>query len=265
MTAIASRKSSVKSETLEAHGSDPWASFFVRRDRVHHSGLLGVRACLYAPSMGTRIVDAWNGWFHINGNTYGTWMRGDPRGFRARHHREHIEGDYKRPPAPGTYDGLLAHALKRSAAPVHLSPSARRMACDAIAAYLQHRGVGVVACAVDDHHYHLLARFVLPEPLSEDLSRLLANTRHQPLYAYIRHLVGLAKAKSAGELSGAGLVPAGGVWGKRFKITPIADRTHQINVLRYIIRHARGGAAVWRFTRTECPPPPPPNTHRPPS
>jgi hypothetical protein len=33
------------------------------------------------------------------GHTYGTWLPGDPKGFRTRHHREHIEGDYKKPPA----------------------------------------------------------------------------------------------------------------------------------------------------------------------
>jgi len=49
---------------------------------------------------------AWNRWYHVNGNTYGTWLRGDARGWRARHHREHCEGDYKNPPPKGTYDKL---------------------------------------------------------------------------------------------------------------------------------------------------------------
>lgn len=29
---------------------------------------------LYADRMGTRIADAWNGWYHLNGSTYGTWL-----------------------------------------------------------------------------------------------------------------------------------------------------------------------------------------------
>ena len=49
----------------------------------------------------TYLGTAWHGWFHIIGNTYGTWVRGDPKGFRTLHHREHIEGDYKHPPPPG--------------------------------------------------------------------------------------------------------------------------------------------------------------------
>ena len=32
----------------------------------------------------------WNDWYHCNGNTYGTWLRGDPRGFRERRHRLEI-------------------------------------------------------------------------------------------------------------------------------------------------------------------------------
>ena len=49
---------------------------------------------------------AWNNWFHCTGGTKGTWLRGDPRGWRARHHREHCEGDYKNPPPPGAHREL---------------------------------------------------------------------------------------------------------------------------------------------------------------
>lgn len=45
---------------------------------------------------------AWNAWYHVLTNTYGTWLRGDRRGWRERHHRKHVEGDYKNPPKPGT-------------------------------------------------------------------------------------------------------------------------------------------------------------------
>lgn len=45
-------------------------------------------------------IQPWNDWYHIMCHTYGTWLPGDPRGFRTRHHREHVEGDYKSPPHP---------------------------------------------------------------------------------------------------------------------------------------------------------------------
>ncbi len=46
-------------------------------------------------------------WFHVVLTTYGAWLPGDVRGFRTRHHREHIEGDYKSPPPQGVYTERL--------------------------------------------------------------------------------------------------------------------------------------------------------------
>ena len=57
------------------------------------------------------------------GHTYGTWLPGDPKGFRTRHHREHIEGDYRNPPPKGIYEGLhecAKRSMKRD--PVFLDP-----------------------------------------------------------------------------------------------------------------------------------------------
>lgn len=174
----------------------------------------------------------WNDWYHCNGNTYGTWLRGDPRGWRARHHREHCEGDYKNPPAPGSFDKLLSRShslLKRE--PVRLSPEARIVACRVFAESLHERGIEIVVVAIDDHHFHVLARF--PD--------------HQP-----RRWIGLAKSKSARALSDAGLALPGGVWAVRFKVTPINDRAHQVQAAKYIQSHARRGAAVvtWKQMQT---------------
>jgi hypothetical protein len=40
----------------------------------------------------------WNNWYHCMFHTYGAWLPGDHRGFRTRHHKKHIEGDYNHPP-----------------------------------------------------------------------------------------------------------------------------------------------------------------------
>lgn len=173
-------------------------------------------------------MSAWNGWYHVNGNTYGTWLRGDARGWRARHHREHVDGDYKNPPPPGKYAALHRQSRElmalASRKPVHLHGAARDLACKAMAAAFQERGIDVVAIAVDDHHYHILARF-------RD--------------GAARKWVGIAKSKSARALSDAGFVEPGGVWALRCKVTPIKDRAHQVATARYITRHAARGAAVW--------------------
>ena len=34
-----------------------------------------------------RAMPAWNGWYHVTGNTYGTWLPGDPRGWRECHRK----------------------------------------------------------------------------------------------------------------------------------------------------------------------------------
>jgi len=34
----------------------------------------------------------WNDWYHVVSHVYGSWLRGDPRGWRSVNHREHVEG-----------------------------------------------------------------------------------------------------------------------------------------------------------------------------
>ena len=54
-------------------------------------------------------------WFHVILTTYGAWLPGDPRGFRTRHHRDHVDGDYKHRPPAGIYESFReknAEALK---------------------------------------------------------------------------------------------------------------------------------------------------------
>lgn len=170
-------------------------------------------------------MKAWNDWYHVNGNTYGTWLRGDPRGWRARKHREHVEGDYRDPPPPGTYDALHARSqslMKRSA--VRLDPRQRRVALTALVEKLVEVGAQPIALSVDSVHYHILARF--PD-------------------ARIRHHVGLAKKHASHVLREHGL--PGAVWAKRCRVLPISDRAHQVSAFRYIVRHAGQGASVWTY------------------
>lgn len=84
----------------------------------------------------------WNDWYHCMGHTYGTWLPGDPKGFRTRHHRIHVEGDYRNPPPNGKYDALheaAKRAMRR--APVFLDREQRRRALDELVASLHRRSV----------------------------------------------------------------------------------------------------------------------------
>ncbi len=45
-------------------------------------------------------------WWHNILSTHGSWLPGNPRGFRSRNHRIHSSGDYKNPPPLGEHAGL---------------------------------------------------------------------------------------------------------------------------------------------------------------
>ena len=172
------------------------------------------------PTMG-----AWNGWYHVTGNTYGTWLRGDPRGWRSRRGREHVDGDYKNPPPAGTYETL--HAQSRSSlkrAPVYLSAVQRRAAGEALVEMLLQLDIEVLAVSLDASHYHVLARF--PDDV-------------------VRRRLGRAKKHASHALSELGL--PGHVWARKCRALPVSDRSHQINVLRYIEAHKKKDAWVWSF------------------
>ena len=193
-------------------------------------------------------MSGWNGWYHCMSNTYGTWLPGDPRGFRTRKHREHVEGDYKKPPPELKYDSRHDQAkrsLKRD--PVILSPDARRACVDALVhAWVDRHSVEVLAVSVSAMHMHVLARFGCVVAQKPTPSRGGLRERDPA-----RFFVAVAKERSAKVLANAGLVKPGGVWAKRGKIVQIKNRSHQLHVYRYILDHQDEGAATWSFRDSE--------------
>ncbi len=171
------------------------------------------------------MPSAWDCWYHVTGSTYGAWLPGDPRGFRTRRHREHVEGDYRTPPPEGLYEQRCAKArslMKRE--PVRLSPDARQLACEVMVEALRFKGVKVAAIAIGATHYHILAQF----------------KDHDP-----RRLVGIAKKRSARALSEANITEPGGVWAVRSRALPINDQAHARTARAYILRHQSQGAAIF--------------------
>jgi hypothetical protein len=136
-------------------------------------------------------------------------------------------------------------------------------------ASLRRHGVEVVALCVDDHHFHLLARFPMPAARSANgtahqsasapraggdsrscdaaAARIPIRKDDNIALAIIRHFVGIAKKDSAQILSAMRLVGEGGVWAKRCRVLAIRERSHQLNVFDYIVAHGNRGAAVWTF------------------
>jgi len=177
-------------------------------------------------------IQPWNQWYHIMCHTYGTWLPGDPRGFRTRHHREHCEGDYKNPPAPGVHDALWQRSqdlMKRD--PVHLDWPQRQRAVDEIVRSFAKWKIELRIISVDNIHLHLLAR--VPD--------------HNP-----RHWLGLAKKESSAYMKRDGLAPPGGLWAVRCECKPIRDSAHFDNTVRYINDHGARGAVVYSTQSPGC-------------
>jgi hypothetical protein len=168
---------------------------------------------------------AWNGWYHVNGNTYGTWLPGDPRGWREQKHKKHIEGDYRNPPPPGSGNAMHRYArnLLRQP-PVHLTNPQRAVAGRAMVELLAAQGIELLVLSLDTIHFHLLGRF--------------PNAR-------VRPVVGRAKKHAYFELHNRGFI--GRLWSKSANVVPIADRKHQLNAFGYISGHKETGAWVWTF------------------
>ena len=168
---------------------------------------------------------------HFVETVYGAWLYGDARGFRTRHHREHVNGDYKNPPPAGKYESKLrrsSESLKQPA--VMVSAAWRPIIGSAIQQRLDDLGAFVLCLAMAGQHLHLLAK--LPADTSP------------------RHWMGLAKKHSYFEVKSRGW--RGKLWAKRGKEICVRDRQHQLNLYRYILEHANEGAWVWDWRHAQA-------------
>ena len=87
-------------------------------------------------------------WYHIIVTTYGAWLDGDARGFRTRHHREHVEGDYKSPPPRELYAERRQRSLDLlKQAVVSIAPEWRPIIGAALVERLQTLGGFVLSAA----------------------------------------------------------------------------------------------------------------------
>ena len=179
------------------------------------------------------LMVPWNDWYHCTTHTYGSWLRGDPRGWRARHHREDVQGDYKSPPPRGTYDALLEYSkslMKRD--PVRIDRELRQFVVDAIVARLIECRVETQIVSLDSNHLHALIRCPARDP---------------------RIVLGIAKQYATAQLKAHGLAvglglnlgEGQGLWAKRSHPEPIKNPQHFQKATDYIRDHAARGAVVW--------------------
>ena len=174
----------------------------------------------------------WNDWYHIVTHVYGSWLRGDPRGWRSANHREHVVGDYRNTPPKGKYKIMFERSralMKRD--PVSVQTRLRGFVVNAVVEKFQRDEIEILIASMDAKHLHVLGRF----------------RDHQP-----REWMGRAKKHASHLLRQEGLrIEEGGLWARRSRAQPIRDRAHQLNVFGYILQHAEVGAAIWRFDRAQ--------------
>jgi hypothetical protein len=164
-------------------------------------------------------------WYHVIVTTYGAWLDGDVRGFRTRHHREHIEGDYKNPPPPEQYaDRRRRSQESLKQPPVSLEPAWRPIIGWALVERFQQLGGFVLCAAMSRQHGHLLVKLPL---------------------GVARAWAGLAKKHAWFIARDAGW--QGKLWAVRSRPIKVRDRTHQLNVYHYILDHVHEGAWVWKW------------------
>lgn len=179
----------------------------------------------------------WNFWYHVTSNTKSTWLHGEPRGFRTRHHREHIEGNYRSPPLSGKYQAKLqrSKALLK-APPVVLTFEQCLIVCRTMAEALDFHKIWFTDIAIGPKHFHLLAQF--------PPNRVMHNGRS--ILDPAMHFTGIAKKESARRLSSLGLRPQGHTWGKKSHPVPVESEEHFLYLRdQYIPEHVHEGAAVY--------------------
>jgi hypothetical protein len=169
-------------------------------------------------------------WFHVVISTYGSWLPGDPRGFRALHHRVHVEGDYRNPPPPGSFENFRNNARRTMKFPPRkLRAQERVLVGQACVEKLLELDAYLMCLAAATSHVHLLIKL----PPSQ-----------------ARIILGVVKGSAYHTLHQAGY-PAK-LWAKRFKVLPVEGLRHFRAVYHYILRHAKEGAWIYK-SELECP------------
>ncbi len=168
-------------------------------------------------------------WMHIEWHTFGTWLPGDPRGFRSRDHRIHSSGDYRSPPPPGEHAGLHAYAKRvMHRAPVVLTGTQQIRICAQLEEKIEREGFEVALLSVSITHVHLLGRFD-PASVGMEVGKLKRHSSHA-----IRD-----------ELPGR-------IWEARIDDRVIRDEVHWQGVYGYILDHSRKErAAIWRAGQSQ--------------
>lgn len=164
-------------------------------------------------------------WRHVIINMHGTWLHGDPRGFRSSKHRIHSSGDYRNPPPKGEHAGLHEFQKDQSGDEVRFGRSDRAIIGREIVRHLQSEGLRMLAIAVTKVHTHLLVE--LPGALDD-----------------VKAIIGSAKKHSSRAVK---QTMRGSVWAAGGKYKRVLESSHLENAFKYILYDQGGDAWTWSY------------------
>ena len=162
-------------------------------------------------------------WYHITFGTYGSWIPGDPRGFRSKHEKIHSSGDHRNPPPPGEHAKLHQHIKQIKPDPICIPQPLLSIVGNTIVNDAAKRNYPLLTLSVSPMHVHMLIELPISETATE-----VGKIKRQASMAITKQLPGRMWAKGCG-------------------IKPIRDKAHQVNTFNYILKHRTHGAWVWSF------------------
>ena len=164
-------------------------------------------------------------WRHVVINAHGTWLHGDERGFRSRHHRIHSSGDYRNPPPKGEHAALHRYQSKRCRSEVTIPRDLRPTIGRAIIDYLRSENYRVLCVAIGKVHGHTVVELPI------DLRR-------------VKQIVGEAKRFSSCAVTSS--IP-GALWSANGEFVPVENADHLKAAYEYDLYKQGPGAWTWSW------------------
>jgi REP element-mobilizing transposase RayT len=168
-------------------------------------------------------------WQHVILGSRCSWLHGDPRGFRDRHHRLHSSGDYKNRPPANEHAHVRKYYNKRARKTVSFSLELRILTLREFVQKMRRLGHNIIAGAIAKRHLHALTE--LPNE-----------------YDKMKREIGKSKQKASH--AARQLLP-GTIWAAGGEFTRIKDRGHLRNTYSYIRERQERGAVVWSHSDDE--------------
>lgn len=162
-------------------------------------------------------------WYHVIWNTLGSWLPGDPRGFRNRNHRIHSSGDYRNPPPRDEHELLFRYNQSHSRPAIHLPSELRPLVFEAVLDAIVERDCSAAAVSVAAEHVHVLAAL----PPNYDEAKVIVRAM-----------------KTVSSLAIREQMP-GSVWSRGRTLKRVITMSHWEAARKYIATKQEPGAYTW--------------------